>query len=272
MFTVQPLSQTDPRWKDTLLGNDNTATIGRYGCLLTCMTMVGNGFGFQETPDSLNSKMKSVGGFQGALIVPGALPSALPGIRFQKYQPCANYPAPMDEIDASLAAGKPIIVMVDYSPAAGLQNHWVVLLDKQGSDYVIQDPYPYPVDAHEVLLTKRYGFAGNAQKIIQAAIWYDGGVTQPPAPKPAPKPIPTSGFVVFSTVDGLALRSQPVVADNTLIKRIPIQGKLIVSEDENTAKTKIGQQGQWISVIDATEGYQGYVAAWYVGKRPEVSF
>ena len=55
-----------------------------------------------------------------------------------------------------------------------------------------------------------------------------------------------------------------MVADDTLIKRLGIHDKLFVSEDENTAKTKIGQQGQWIKVIDTTDGYEGYVAAWYV--------
>lgn len=264
MFTVQPLSQTDPRWKNELLGTDNTATIGRYGCLLTCMSMVANGFGFQETPDTLNNKMKSVGGFQGALVIPGALPTALPGILYKKYQPCSNYPAPMDEIDASLIAGKPVIIMVDYSPAPGIQNHWIILLSKEGNDYVIQDPYPYPAETNQVLLTKRYGFAGPPQKIIQAALWYDSNATQPPAPKPNTVPIPTSGFAVYATVDGLALRTQPVVQDDTLIKRVPLQAKFFVDEDVDAAKAKIGQQGQWIKVIDAVDGYEGYVAAWYV--------
>ena len=260
MFTVQPLSQTDPRWKDKLLGTDNTATIGKYGCLLTCMTVIANGYGFQETPDSLNNKMKSVGGFQGAMVIPGALPTALPGIHYKKYQPCDNYPAPMDEIDATLAVGKPVIVMVDYSPAAGLQNHWIVLIDKKDSDYVIRDPYPYPAETKEVLLTRRYGFAGSPQKMIQAVLWLEGDVVEPPPPQP----IPPSGFVVHATVDGLALRTQPIAAEKTLIKRVPILAKFFVIEDVNIAKTKIGQQGKWLNVIDASEGYEGYVAAWYV--------
>jgi hypothetical protein len=265
MFTVQPLSQADPRWKDKLLGTDNSSTIGKYGCLLTCLTMVSNGFGYQVTPDALNDMMKTVGGFQGPMIIPGALPTALPGILYKKYLPCENYPAPMDEIDATLAAGKPVIIMVDYSPAAGLQNHWIVLLDKKGNDYVIQDPYPYPAETSEVLLTKRYGFAGAPQKIIHAALWLEGkAVAQPPAPKPSPKPIPSTGFVVYAIVDGLALRTQPVVTDDTLLKRVPIQAKFFVSEDVDTAKAKIGQQGQWLKVIDASEGYEGYIAAWYV--------
>jgi hypothetical protein len=264
MFKVQPLSQTDPRWKDKPLGTDNSSTIGKYGCLLTCMTMVANGYGFQETPDTLNEKMKSMRGFQGAMVIPGALPAALPGMRYKKYQPCENYPAPMDEINATLVTGKPVIVMVDYSPAVGVQNHWIVLVDRKGSDYVIQDPYPYPAETKEVLLTKRYGFAGSPQNIIQAALWLEGDVEQPPQPKPTPKPIPTSGFAVYASVDALALRTQPVVAEDTLIKRLNIHAKLFVSEDVASAKPKIGQQGEWLKVIDADEGYEGYVAAWYV--------
>jgi hypothetical protein len=264
MFTVQPLSQTDPHWKDKLLGTDISSTIGKYGCLLTCMTMVANGFGFQETPDTLNEKMKSVGGFQGAMVIPGALPAALPGMRYKKYQPCENYPAPMDEINATLVTGQPVIVMVDYSPAVGVQNHWIVLVDRKDGDYVIQDPYPYPAETKEVLLTKRYGFAGSPQNIIQAALWLESDVEQPPQPKPTPKPIPTSGFVVYASVDALAIRTKPVVADDTLIKRVRIHTKCYVIEDPTLAKKKIGQQGEWLNVIEADEGYEGYVAAWYV--------
>ena len=65
MFQVQPFSQRDPRWKDNLLGTDNSSTIGSYGCLLTCLTMVADAFGASETPATLNNKMKAAGGFPG---------------------------------------------------------------------------------------------------------------------------------------------------------------------------------------------------------------
>ena len=40
MFDLSRLSQTDPRWKNMLLGFDSESTLGNYGCLVTCMAMV----------------------------------------------------------------------------------------------------------------------------------------------------------------------------------------------------------------------------------------
>lgn len=268
MFQVQPLSQQDPRWKNILLGNDKTSTIGTFGCLVTCLTMVGNAYGANETPASLNDKMKSAGGFQGGLVIPAVLPAVVSQVHFNRFQLCENPPAPLSDIEATLASGGQVIVEVDYSPAAGLQSHWVILLGKSGNDYVIQDPWPFPVDANQVLLTQRFGFAGPPQNIIKGVIWIDAAQPQP-QPQPIPKTIPTSGFAVYPTVDGLALRQQPFIAENNLIIRLPLQEKLYVAEDTNAAQAKIGVQGKWIQVIETQKGYQGYVAGWYVAANPQ---
>lgn len=61
----------------------------------------------------------------------------------------------------------------------------------------------------------------------------------------------------------LAFRSQPVIADNTLIRRIPATEKLISLESADRTIKKVGVTGQWLNVQDAS-GKQGYVAAWYV--------
>src|SRR3989304_3032676 len=147
------------------------------------MTMVAKGFGFEETPESLNDKFGATGGFQGPLVIPGAFSAALPGVNFKKYQTRENNPMLMVDINNTLDMGYPVIGMVDYSPAPGVQNHWIVILGRKGTDYVIQDPYPFPVESTEVLLTKRYGFAGSPQKIIQAGLWLEGSGGTPPAAK-----------------------------------------------------------------------------------------
>lgn len=267
MFQVQPLSQMDPRWKDKILGNDKTTTIGKYGCLLTCLAMAANGYGAFETPDTLNDKMKAAKGFQGALVVPAILPSILPVISFLGFQPCRDYPAPLGDIDAALAANRPVVIELDYSPAPGLQSHWVILLDKQDDDYLIQDPWPYPVDAGPVLLSERFGFAGHPAQIIQSVVWLDGGVR--PLAKPVPVPIPTTGLVIYPIVDSLALRQGPAISNDNLVTRIPIGVKLYPTEDPSMAKSKLGKQGQWIKVIESQQGYPGYVAAWYVSTDPQ---
>ena len=262
MFTVQPLSQQDPQWKNQDLGDD-VITIGKFGCLLTCMAMVADGFGADENPATLNRKMKAVGGFIGALVIPAALPNAVPGVRFIKYVPCEGQPAPLADIDATLQAGKPVIVEVDYSPAKGLQNHWVVVYAKQGDDYLIQDPWPYPPETKQVLLTQRYGFAGDPGQIIQSAVWFDG-TAQPPRPKPEPVALEDTGFSVYAAADDLALRQEPFVSDGNLIRRLPSGSRFYVKEPADKAKGKVGVINQWLNVQDAEQGYVGYVAAWYV--------
>jgi SH3-like domain-containing protein len=67
---------------------------------------------------------------------------------------------------------------------------------------------------------------------------------------------------VVSLVAALTLRSQPYIAENTVIKRLPSNAKLVVLEGD-IAKSKVGAQNQWLKVRDI-EGREGYVAAWYV--------
>ncbi len=52
----------------------------------------------------------------------------------------------MDEINASLDSGQPLVIEIDQSPSPGLQNHWVVLYARQGNDYLMLDPWPQPPD------------------------------------------------------------------------------------------------------------------------------
>jgi hypothetical protein len=56
MFKTQNLYQNDEKWKNTKLGN-STETIGGWGCLLTSVTMMLNGIGYDETPETVNEKM-----------------------------------------------------------------------------------------------------------------------------------------------------------------------------------------------------------------------
>ena len=264
MFSVQPFSQMDPSWKDHKLGLDQSSTIGKFGCLLTCMTMVANGFGASETPVSLNDKMKSVGGFIQDLIIPGAMPQVVSQVRYNKRIQCNNPPAPLGEIDAALAAGLPVIIKVDYSPVAGIQDHWIVLVDKQGSDYVIQDPWPYPAETKKILLSGRFGFAGGPERVILDTLFFVPSQVLKPKPPANPKAIPANALVVYAATDGLAVRSQALVADQTLLERVGLGAKLVVLEDPAAGQAKLGQVNSWLNVQVDMDGVQGYVAAWYL--------
>ncbi len=91
------------------------------------------------------------------------------------------------------------------------------------------------------------------------AAWY----LKLPSGTPAP---PTSATVLFVTVASgdtpLKLRSGPSINDAILVE-MPDGTQLKVLEPEAQARSKIGQQGQWLQV-QAPNGMQGYAAAWYV--------
>lgn len=265
MFKTQNLYQNDEKWKSTRLGNSNE-TIGGWGCLLTSVTMMLNGIGYSETPESVNEKMKKAGGFQGAFFIPSVLPYVWPNCAYRDMQPCETSPAPIAQIDAAIAAGKPVILQVDWNKQAGIQTHFVLVKEKKGNDYVLYDPYKYGGDGpeKEVLLTTRYKYNGaTVDEEISGVLWFDSFSAAPPEPPKVTKvPVPADRYTLFAVEDDLALRADPSVG-GFLWKRMVLGTVLICLEPRATAKAKIGVNGQWINVQDPA-GDQGYVAAWFV--------
>jgi hypothetical protein len=263
MFKTQNLYQNDPLWKSKYLGFSKES-IGGWGCLLTSITMMLNGLGYNETPETVNEKMKNAGGFQEAFFIPSVLPYVFPNVMYKGIQPCEASPAPLSLIDAALAAGKPVILQVDWSRDAGIQTHFVLAKERVGEDYSLYDPYMYGGDGpgKEVLLTKRYKYQGaTLDTEISGVLWWDG--TVPPAP-PEKKTValPAEKFIVYAIEDDLSLRADPSTT-GYLWKRMKAGTELISVEPKADAVAKIGKQGQWLKVQDPT-GDQGYCAAWYV--------
>jgi len=267
MFKTQNLYQNDEKWKNTKLGN-SSETIGGWGCLLTSVTMMLNGIGYNETPETVNEKMKKAGGFQGAFFIPSVLPFVWPNCAYRDMQPCESFPAPITQIDAAVAQGKPVILQVDWNKQAGIQTHFVLVKEKKGDDYVLYDPYKYGGDGpdKEVLLTTRYKYNGaTLAKEISAVLWFDSYSATPPEPPKVTKvPVPADKFSLYAAEDDLALRADPSIS-GFLWKRLVAGTELICLEPKTTAKAKIGANGQWINVQDPA-GDQGYVAAWYVSE------
>jgi hypothetical protein len=281
MFITRPLSQRDPRWSSQQLGFGAVdSTIGNYGCVVTSLTMLVNGHGFNETPGSLNDRLKSLGpnvGYTGEtrnLMVWDALRLALPGMRFADRVDCMNVPAPMDKINATLNANKAVVVQLDMAPQQGFfSQHWVLLYARDGDEYLIHDPWLLPSESRTPI-TRDYSFAGGVEKIITHCIFYEGPIQNPTTPVPAPPspppvtPLPFA-LIVNSDPDivalgGIALRDQPSLAGN-IIKRLPAGTELGVHEDLAHAQAKLGIPGEWINV--ATNGRTGFVAAWLVHSK-----
>ncbi len=268
MFVTKNLYQNDEQWKSTSLGN-SSETIGGWGCLLTSVTMLLNGIGYNETPVTVNDKMKKAGGFQGAFFIPSVLPYVWGNCAYADMQPCESTPAPIRDIDAAVAAGKPVILQVDWNKQVGIQTHFVLVKEKKGDDYIIYDPYKYSGDGpdKEVLLTTRYKYNGaKLASEISAVLWFNNyGINQPEPPKVEKVPLPAEKYVIYAIEDDLSLRAEPATT-GYLWKRMTMGTELISLEAKATAKSKLGVNGQWLRVQDP-KGDQGYVAAWYVSEQ-----
>jgi hypothetical protein len=254
-FTPVRYSQQDPRWKDEKLGFSNLS-IGTAGCAVTSLAMLLRGYGQEETPSSLNRKLRQVNGFYDAAVVWSALNLLQPLVRWKDIILCRDSNAPIPLIDRALQSDQVVLAEVDFSPAPGLQTHWVVIYERRGDDYLILDPWPYPPDSTEVTLLARYGRGKPLQRAISAVVFYEL----------QPQLVPQSGHsyvrVSSQALAGLRLRAAPGFDSNTL--SIEPSGSLLeVLEPSSTAQEKAGKEGEWIRVRNA-RNMEGYVAAWFV--------
>lgn len=122
------LSQNDPRWKDIKLGT-SAQTIGGYGCTITCIAMI-----IGTTPDIVNERMKSVGGFASRnLVIWAKIEEAFPGIKVRRVWSYDN---------TDVKSNLPCIVEVDGQPIGG-SRHFVVYVGNQK----LYDPWDGHIDA-----------------------------------------------------------------------------------------------------------------------------
>jgi hypothetical protein len=283
-FQLVYYSQQDPKWKQDILGfGDPGDTIGYVGCALTSVAMLLSGHGFVENPQTLNQKLQNVSGFASAGIRWGSVSQIYPKVNMKSFISCASTDAPLAQIDASIAAGQPVIVMVDNSPAAGLQTHWVVLYAKEGNDYLMLDPWPYQTDVtKKTYLMPRYSQGNPLKRSIMHVIIYEafnasGGIAQPasssttpsgtPQTPPVVVPVSTSSFPARVKADvtwGLNIRSSiDTSSTSNIIVSAPAGASLSVLSADDYAK--IGGVNQWVRVRD-NQGREGFAAAWYLEK------
>ena len=280
-FKLVYLSQQDPQWKNDPLGfaTNPKDTIGYVGCALTSVSMLVSGYGFAETPQTLNQKLKAKQGFVDSGIRWDVVSQVHPEVRLKSNIRCEDSDAPLGQIDAALAAGQPVVVRVDASPNAGLQWHYVLLYARKGDDYLMLDPWPYqPGTAKEDLMLKRYSQGRPLKKAIQQVLIYEapgagGPISTPSSPgtttstQPAPAPAPTSGVharVMDSVTWGLNIRSSTDSSSMAnLVIAVPAGTQLMLLNASDAAK--IGQNNQWVRVREPG-GKEGFAAAWYLEK------
>lgn len=275
-FKLVYLSQQDPKWKSDILGfGDKGDTIGYVGCALTSVAMLLSGHGYAETPKTLNQKLKNVQGFVSAAIRWGAVSQVYPNVTVRSNISCTTSPAPLELIDAAIAAGQPAIAQVDSSPANGIQTHWVVLYGKKDNDYLMLDPWPYQPDVtKEDLLMKRYAQGNPLKRAISHVILYEaygsgGAISTPPSGTPGTTPAPTNGVyarVKDSVTWGLNVRSSIDTSSMAnVVVAVPAGTQLLLLESDGASR--IGAINQWVRVR-APQGQEGFAAAWYLEKVP----
>jgi hypothetical protein len=281
-FNLVYLSQQDPQWKNDTLGfaTDSKETIGYVGCALTSVSMLLSGYGFSETPHSLNQKLKDRQGFVGSGIRWDVVGQIHPEVKLQANIRCETSDAPLGQIDAALNAGQPVIVRVDASPNPGLQWHYVLLYARKGDDYLMLDPWPYrPGTASEDQMMKRYSQGRPLKQAIQQVLLYGvegaGGpivtpsssTTTPTPSQPSTTPA-TAGAVYARVMDsvtwGLNIRSsRDTSSQANILVAVPAGTQLLVLDATEVAK--IGKAGQWLHVREPG-GKEGFAAAQYVEK------
>jgi len=134
------LWQCNPQWKDGRFGAEScTSTICQDGCYITNLAMTQRIYGIKAdaTPATVDETL-GLGGYSGCRALWSAV-EARCGIKVQS----------SGNLDEHLAAGG--VAMIEVQPTS--LEHFVLAVEKQGSDYLVLDPWRNEV----ALLSKRYG-------------------------------------------------------------------------------------------------------------------
>ncbi len=135
-------SQGDERWKQEQLGTSRRSTIGRSGCVLSCLSMLLNAEASNPrmTPDALNDWLRKNGGYSGSLMrwqIPGEIDGNGYGLELVAQIARHN---DWKFLSEQLALGNKVIVKV-----SNRRSHWVLVTKQDGpynkaSSYHINDP------------------------------------------------------------------------------------------------------------------------------------
>ena len=175
-------NQMDLRWATILLGFNSALpyNIYNFGCLITCLAMILKYYGKDETPATINEKLKGVEGFP-----PGSGDykwGFITKIFNDVSEKLVNTPdlltdAQIAEIKTAIDNGFPVMIQLDYNPkTVANETHYVVVTaynPQDENDFTIADP----LTGNEHSLKDYLGwFRPNARKTISQYIIYSGTI------------------------------------------------------------------------------------------------
>jgi peptidoglycan hydrolase CwlO-like protein len=128
------MNQRDQRWGMACIGTTcnflppkTPSFVWRYGCLITSVAMLQKKNGVDINPGQMASHFEYF--VEDLLNIPWPAQS---GFKF------TNYGKNMSLVDSELAAGRPVIIELVFSNGS---QHFIVLKSKNGSDYIMNDPW-----------------------------------------------------------------------------------------------------------------------------------
>ncbi len=125
--------QSDPVWGKDQLGL-SVHTMGQVGCAVTSVAMVMKFYGVDVDPGRLNVFLRDHGGYDENNDLRWEGPPVLAPERLRHvYEDLPSYYL----IDSNLAHGNPVIIRLHLASGS---THFVVIMGKQGFDYLIRDP------------------------------------------------------------------------------------------------------------------------------------
>jgi hypothetical protein len=125
--------QRDPRWAEETIGASGER-LSKVGCTVCSLAMALEHYGVHRTPAELNAWLKANGGYNWR-----------GWLRWHAISKAADGSVAVDivakpthaDIDGALRQSRPVMVKVLISR---LVPHWVLIVGKEGQEYVIHDP------------------------------------------------------------------------------------------------------------------------------------
>jgi hypothetical protein len=174
-------SQRDSQWASQRLGTVNGTTIGSDGCYVTSFATVASYYGKDITPAKLDDWFTNGHVYYNTagnhndpanLCSDDMLQVVFGDILYQKTYNYANSPADLNLLKSLLAdPSLSVILEVDFnhSPNDGIQTHFLVAVDCDGTSVKVADPWSLPGGQVEDF-SKNYG-SNPAQTILKYVVY-----------------------------------------------------------------------------------------------------
>ncbi|MGA2749820.1 MAG: C39 family peptidase [Verrucomicrobiota bacterium] len=125
--------QNDDRWKNEIIGGTGER-LGDVGCAVCSLAMALDHFGLHYTPKELNDRLKSSRAYTWRGWVKWQAVSTITDNKI-KVEAVAK-PSHAD-IDTALRSGYPVVAKLFIN---GTIPHWVLIVGKKGTEYLMRDP------------------------------------------------------------------------------------------------------------------------------------